>query len=78
MVAPRRLPSTACLDGDGSIVAWCEKRQGYRQFRTARVEALAVTAQKHRDRRALLIKDWEEEMEKRSARVPKPLCGFRA
>lgn len=55
----------AYLDGSRYIAAWCESRQGYRHFKTDRVQALSVLDEKYPGRRDRLIKGWEEETARR-------------
>jgi predicted DNA-binding transcriptional regulator YafY len=55
----------AYLDAVRYIVAWCETRQDYRHFRTDRVQDLKVLDGKYPERRAVLIKGWDEAMAKR-------------
>lgn len=43
------------------VVAWCEMRKGYRHFRTDRIAALEVAADRFPRRRAALLKEWREE-----------------
>lgn len=50
----------AYMDDIRMIVAWCEKRQDYRHFRTDRIHALEGQADKYPARRAALIKGWEK------------------
>jgi predicted DNA-binding transcriptional regulator YafY len=40
------------------IVAWCEKREGYRHFRTDRIAALEITTDRYARRRASMLKEW--------------------
>ena len=40
------------------VVAWCELRQGFRNFRTDRMGDLAVTDQRYPRRRATLLTEW--------------------
>lgn len=55
----------AFLDRSRYLVAWCETREGYRHFRTDRVQELKVLGDKYPGRRAVLIKGWEEETARR-------------
>ena len=45
------------------LSAWCEMRQGFRHFRTDRIEELTLLDEKIPRRRALLMRDWEEALE---------------
>jgi predicted DNA-binding transcriptional regulator YafY len=45
------------------LSAWCEMRQGFRHFRTDRIEELSLLDEKIPRRRALLMRDWEEALE---------------
>ena len=40
------------------VAGWCELRQGFRHFRTDRITALAVAAERIPRRRAALFKEW--------------------
>ncbi len=40
------------------VVAWCEKRQDYRHFRTDRIARLTVTETRYPRRRAAMLKEW--------------------
>ncbi len=40
------------------VVAWCELRDGFRHFRTDRIGALTLTAQRYPRRRAALLREW--------------------
>ena len=40
------------------VVAWCERRQDFRHFRTDRIVALEATATRYKRRRQALLKDW--------------------
>ena len=51
----------AYLDNVRYVVAWCETREGYRHFKTDRVQDLLILDDKYPGRRAALIKQWEEE-----------------
>jgi predicted DNA-binding transcriptional regulator YafY len=42
------------------VVAWCELRDGYRHFRTDRIQTLASTDKRYPRRRAALLKEWRE------------------
>lgn len=55
----------AYLDRIRYIVAWCESRQGYRHFKTDRVQELLVLDEKYPARRDRLIRGWEEETTRR-------------
>jgi predicted DNA-binding transcriptional regulator YafY len=52
----------AYLDKVRFIVAWCETRQGYRHFRTDRVQSLAIQERKYSASRSLLISGWEKTL----------------
>lgn len=57
----------AYLDNVRYVVAWCESREGYRHFKTDRVQDLIILEDKYPERRAVLIKQWEDET---AARMP--------
>ncbi len=40
------------------VIAWCELRDGFRHFRTDRIGALALSAQRYPRRRAALLREW--------------------
>jgi predicted DNA-binding transcriptional regulator YafY len=42
------------------IAAWCELREGFRHFRTDRIDALDVVDERYPRRRAVLLKAWRE------------------
>lgn len=42
------------------LAAWCELREGYRQFRTDRILAFAETREAYPRRRHALVKEWRE------------------
>jgi predicted DNA-binding transcriptional regulator YafY len=42
------------------LAAWCELREGYRQFRTDRIVALAETGEAYPRRRHDLVREWRE------------------
>ena len=42
------------------LAAWCELREGYRQFRTDRIAALTETAEAYPRRRHALVREWRE------------------
>lgn len=43
------------------LVAWCELRQGFRHFRTDRIQAMEVLDERVPRRRAILMQEWERE-----------------
>lgn len=55
----------AFLDRSRYLAAWCETRKDYRHFKTDRVKELKVLGEKYPERRAILIKGWEEATAKR-------------
>jgi predicted DNA-binding transcriptional regulator YafY len=40
------------------VAAWCELREGFRHFRTDRIDALEVAEERYPRRRAVLLKEW--------------------
>lgn len=42
------------------VAAWCELRQGFRHFRTDRIESLEIIEERYPERRARLLKSWRE------------------
>ena len=40
------------------VAAWCELRDGFRHFRTDRIDALEVVDERYPRRRAVLQKEW--------------------
>ncbi|GHU33019.1 transcriptional regulator [Betaproteobacteria bacterium] len=42
------------------LVAWCELRQAFRNFRTDRITVLAITEERYPRRRQALLKEWRE------------------
>ena len=49
------------------VVAWCELREGFRHFRTDRIEDIAYLDQRYPGRRKALLKNWQEQMRVESA-----------
>ncbi|KEA62876.1 Transcriptional regulator, DeoR family [Marinobacterium lacunae] len=49
------------------LLAWCETRQAFRNFRTDRIQQLQVEAQRYPTHRFVLLKAWREEEKKRQA-----------
>ncbi len=52
------------------LSAWCEMRQGFRLFRTDRIEELGLLDEKIPRRRALLMRDWEEAVKREREACP--------
>jgi predicted DNA-binding transcriptional regulator YafY len=48
----------AYFDRARVIAAWCELRDGFRHFRTDRIDALEVADERYPRRRAALLKEW--------------------
>ena len=48
----------AFFDRARIVAAWCELRAGFRHFRTDRIGALSLTAQRYPRRRAALLREW--------------------
>jgi predicted DNA-binding transcriptional regulator YafY len=51
----------AFLDQRRLMVAWCELRSGFRQFRADRISAITPTEIRYPTRRAALVKAWQAE-----------------
>jgi predicted DNA-binding transcriptional regulator YafY len=51
----------AFVDQRRLVVAWCELRSGFRQFRADRIAALNATEIRYPTRRAALVKQWRAE-----------------
>lgn len=51
----------AYFDQRRLVVAWCELREAFRQFRPDRIEHVKPTGKRYPKRRAALIKDWAAE-----------------
>ncbi|MDE2384773.1 MAG: YafY family transcriptional regulator [Alphaproteobacteria bacterium] len=49
------------FDAQRIVVAWCELRQGFRHFRTDRINTLAVNEERYREPRLKLLARWKEE-----------------
>lgn len=49
------------------VIAWCELRQDFRNFRTDRIGDLALTTERYPRRRRALLKAWRETKMKRTA-----------
>jgi predicted DNA-binding transcriptional regulator YafY len=45
------------------LVAWCERRQGYRHFRTDRIAAAEDARERYPGRRSALLRTWRAEIE---------------
>jgi predicted DNA-binding transcriptional regulator YafY len=50
------------FDAQRIVIAWCELRVGFRAFRTDRMVSVAVSAEKYKERRKVLLKRWMDEM----------------
>ena len=52
------------------VVAWCELRDDFRNFRTDRIQAMTVLDERYKERRHVLMKRWRahEEAQKDHAR----------
>ena len=48
----------AFFDRVRMVVAWCELRDGYRHFRTDRIEALKPMTKRYPRRRQALLQEW--------------------
>lgn len=48
------------FDGVRMAAAWCELREGYRNFRLDRIQALSVSDKKFGIRRKTLLRDWQK------------------
>lgn len=53
----------AYLDGARMLAAWCELREAFRHFRTDRINLLEVREERYPQRRAVLLKRWQQERE---------------
>ena len=51
----------AFFDGIRILIAWCEKRQAFRHFRTDRIQKLIVTDERFPTSKAKLLKMWRDE-----------------
>ncbi len=51
------------FDSQRIVVAWCELRKGFRHFRTDRINAMNVLAEKYREPRLKLLSQWKVERE---------------
>ena len=49
------------------LVAWCEMRQDFRHFRTDRIDAVEVTAERIQEQRHALLKRWKAAQERARA-----------
>jgi len=47
------------FDNARVLAAWCEKRRGFRHFRTDRIAALEVCEERYPARRQALLKEWK-------------------
>ena len=48
----------AYFDASRVVVAWCELRRGFRNFRTDRIDRLEVTGDRYPRRRQVLLEEW--------------------
>jgi predicted DNA-binding transcriptional regulator YafY len=60
--------AVAYFDAQRLIIGWCELRQAFRSFRTDRMLAMNVLDEKYPERRKVLLKKWEEELEREKER----------
>jgi predicted DNA-binding transcriptional regulator YafY len=44
------------------VMAWCETRAGFRHFRTDRISAVSLLAERYPERRAVLLRRWKTEV----------------
>jgi predicted DNA-binding transcriptional regulator YafY len=51
----------AFFDKARVVIAWCELRQDFRNFRTDRIAALKVLPQAYPRRRRMLLKEWKDK-----------------
>lgn len=51
----------AFFDGIRILIAWCEKRQAFRHFRTDRIKNIAALNEKYHPSKAKLLKQWRIE-----------------
>ncbi|MFN3987295.1 MAG: HTH domain-containing protein [Rhodocyclaceae bacterium] len=58
------------FDSTRVLVAWCELRQGYRHFRTDRIQHAEVTGERYPRRRHALHREWRETMLTESDSMP--------
>ncbi len=55
----------AFYEGKQTVAAWCELRDGFRHFRTDRIQEAGGTTARYPVRKATLVKKWRAEMEAR-------------
>ena len=55
----------AFYDGKQTVAAWCELRDGFRHFRTDRIQTVEPTGERYPERKNALVKKWRAEMEAR-------------
>jgi len=60
--------AVAYFDAQRLIIGWCELRQAFRSFRTDRMLAMNVLDEKYPERRKVLLKKWEAELEREKER----------
>jgi predicted DNA-binding transcriptional regulator YafY len=51
----------AYFDRVRMVVAWCERRRGFRNFRADRISAPASTGERYPRRRQVLLREWREQ-----------------
>jgi predicted DNA-binding transcriptional regulator YafY len=57
----------AYFEATRNVIAWCELREGFRYFRTDRIEEINYLDQRYPGRRKALLKSWQEQMRIESA-----------
>jgi predicted DNA-binding transcriptional regulator YafY len=57
----------AYFEATRNVIAWCELREGFRYFRTDRIEEIAYLDQRYPGRRKALLKSWQEQIRVESA-----------
>jgi predicted DNA-binding transcriptional regulator YafY len=57
----------AFYDRRQTVAAWCELRQGFRHFRTDRINGLVLTGERYPKRRAALVVEWRKAIQNPTA-----------
>src|SRR3954453_14844419 len=57
----------AYFEATRNVIAWCELREGFRYFRTDRIEEIAYLEERYPGRRKALLKSWQEQIRVESA-----------
>jgi predicted DNA-binding transcriptional regulator YafY len=65
----------AYFDAQRLVIAWCELRQDFRNFRTDRMVSATVLVEKYQERRKVLLKRWQAQRSERHDAPPYDTIG---